>query len=115
MDDTIVGTTLGLAALLVTATAIGLWIRAIRTVAIGSSRFWYIAVFVIATGMSVTAFNLDTHWAVYVAVSLSIFVALFFFLTASIVSLNVDTGAINVCSAFPVFLCCRLYIIAAAD
>lgn len=40
MDDTIVGTTLGLAALLLTATAIELWIRAIRIVAIGSSRVW---------------------------------------------------------------------------
>jgi len=34
--------------------------------------------------MSVTAFNLDTHWAGHVATGLSIFVALFFFLTAAI-------------------------------
>jgi len=103
MDDTIVGTTLGLAALLMTATAIGLWIRAIRTVAIGSSRVWYIAAFVIAAGMSVTAFNLDTHWAGHVAAGLSIFVALFFFLTAAIGPQKVDTGAIKVGSALPVF------------
>ncbi len=103
MDDTIVGTTLGLATLLLTATAIGLWIRAIRTVAIGSSRVWYIAAFVIAAGMSVTAFRYGSHWTGDVAAGLSIFIALFFFLTAAIGPQKVDTGAIKVGSVLPAF------------
>jgi hypothetical protein len=103
MDDTIVGTMLGLSALLVTTTAVGLWIRAITTVAIGSSRIWYIAAFVLATGMSVTALILNTHWVGNVAGGLSIFVALFFFLTAAIGPQKVGTSAIQIGSTLPAF------------
>lgn len=98
-----IGTMLGIVALIMTAVAIALWIRAIRTVAVGSSRIWYIVVFVITTCMSIATFSLGSHWVGDVSAGLSIFVAAFFFLTAAIGPQKTHADAIEVGSMLPQF------------
>lgn len=97
------GTLLGIVALLLTTAAIALWIRAIKTVAVGSSRIWYIGVFVVTTCISIASFSLGSHWVGDISAGLSIFVAMFFFLTAAIGPQKVGAGALTVGSMLPPF------------
>lgn len=97
------GTFLGVAALLLTVTAMTLWIRALRAVAVPTNRIGYMAAFGVAAGLAIAALGAGAGWVGGISALLSILVAVFFFYTKSIGLQVVDDEAIQVGSAIPAF------------
>ena len=74
-------TYLGLASLVVIAASIALWIRALRHVEIPKNRGGFVAAWVVAAGLGVTALAGEPGWLGGIPAGFAVFASAFFLLT----------------------------------
>jgi hypothetical protein len=94
---------LGLASLVVIAISTGLWIRALQRVAIPKNRGGFVAVWIVAAGLGVTALAGDPGWLGGVSAGLAVAASTFFLFTFSVGGQRVADDAIQVGAPIPRF------------
>ena len=99
MGDTVIG----LAALVILAISIRLWVRAIKRVEIPANRVGFVAAWIVVAGMGVTALAGEPGWLGGIPAGLALFASLFFLFTVAIGAQKVGEDAIRVGSTIPAF------------
>ena len=98
-----IGTTLGFLALVLALATTALWFRQVDLVAIPENRSLWVAAFLLAVAMSVSAFVVGTRWFGGVAAVLAVLPALFMPLTMAISKQEVAENPIQVGDTIPYF------------
>ncbi|HJO23841.1 MAG: hypothetical protein QF890_00490 [Myxococcota bacterium] len=99
MGDTV----LGLASLAVVAISIRFWIRALKRVEIPQNRGGFVAAWVVAAGLGVTALAGEPGWLGGISAGFAVFASMFFLFTVAIGGQKVGEGAIRVGATIPAF------------
>jgi hypothetical protein len=96
-------TQLGLASIGVLATSAVFWTRALQGVAIPKDRGFFVAAWLCAAALGLTALFGDPGWLGGIPASISVFAALFFLATVAIGRQKVGDGAIALGATIPHF------------
>ena len=96
-------TYLGLASLVVVAASTALWIRALRRVKIPKNRGGFVAAWVVAAGLGVTALAGEPGWLGGIPAGIAVFASTFFLLTVAVGGQKVAGDAIRVGATIPPF------------
>lgn len=99
----VVGTALGLGALVLAIGAIAIWAQQIRAVAIPEDRTLFVLVFGAAAALGVSAFVAGTRWFGGMAAVVAVLLSSLVLLTISISRQEVAAGAIAVGDVIPSF------------
>jgi hypothetical protein len=94
---------LGLASLVVVGISIGLWIRALKRVEIPKNRGGFVATWIVAAGLGVTALACEPGWLGGIPAGLAVFASTFLLLTVVVGGQKVGDEAIRVGATIPDF------------
>jgi len=97
------GTILGLVAFAIAVATVALWSRQIDQVAIPENRAFFVAVFLAAAALGITAFVAGTRWFGGLAAVVAIFLCSLLLLTVAISRQEVAAEAIQVGDVIPHF------------